>query len=65
MIPQSGSPFGVMLRRWSAERIPKSFQPFRRTRMLQWKARFTALLTVLALVATAVGGLFEPFHLGW
>jgi len=33
--------------------------------MLQWKARFAALLTVLALVATIFGGAFEPLNLGW
>jgi hypothetical protein len=33
--------------------------------MLQWKARLTVLLTTLSVIAVAVGGLFEPFHLGW
>jgi hypothetical protein len=34
--------------------------------MLQWKARFAALLTVLALVAAVGGGLAQLTHnLGW
>jgi hypothetical protein len=34
--------------------------------MLQWKARFAALLTVLALVAAVGGGLAEfTRNLGW
>jgi hypothetical protein len=35
--------------------------------MLQWKARFTTLLTVCALLAAAAGfgGGFDLTHLGW
>lgn len=37
----------------------------RRIFMLQWKVRFAGLLTVLALVATVLGGAWEPLNLGW
>lgn len=33
--------------------------------MLQWKARFTVLLTTLSVIAAALGGIFGFDHLGW
>jgi hypothetical protein len=59
----------VMIGRGQGGKMRESrrrFSPLpRRIPMLQWKARLALLLTTLSVIAVAVGGLFEPLHLGW